>query len=95
MEEYRLPKRVFLWDYNKNINKWCMEVQNIFDICNMLHIYESKTEALLELVNERLSKHFEEIWQEKCMSMPKLRTYVLHKNRYETETYVKMFMSRK
>ena len=29
------------------------------------------------------------------MSMPKLRTYILHKNRYETETYVKMFMSRK
>ena len=40
MPQDRLTQKVFDWDYSLCRNNWSFEVKNIFENCNLLHIYD-------------------------------------------------------
>ena len=40
MPRDRLTRKVFDWDYSLCRNNWSFEVKNIFENCNLLHIYD-------------------------------------------------------
>ena len=95
LNDDRLTKRVFLWDYEINHNNWSSEIQNILEICNELHAFYSMSEVSLETIGSKLSTYYAQLWSEKCCSLPKLRTYILFKSEFKCEQYVTLFMSRK
>ena len=92
MSENRLTKKLFTYDYeNSNLgaDNWCKEIESVLDEVNMLNIYVDKSICPIEVLENKLYCYSENIWIEKCKNMPKLRTYILFKDKFQTEPYLK------
>ena len=94
LQSTRLTRRVFDWDYVCNYTGWCIDIQNILESVNMLHLYYEKLVCPIEEVTRKLMSVYESHWLELCTQKPKLRTYLKFKNNYSSEPYVKQFMPR-
>ncbi len=93
MDDSRLTKKVFLYDYNLCKENLCYEMKLIFGkveqldfliirVCNI----EQAEMKNINVVNDE--------WKTNLHINPKLRTYVLFKEKSCTENYVKYCMSR-
>lgn len=89
MSDDRLAKIVFNWDYNRNNNNWSYEIGHLFHLINMQETFEQLNLCDMEIVQQRFETEICSCdWIEGVRSKPKLRTYLLFKENYETEKYV-------
>lgn len=51
------------------------------------------TRCDINMCKQTLSRKYNYEWSMKCAEMPKLRTYIIFKTDYETENYVKSYLS--
>ena len=95
MEDYRITKRMFNYDYVQcQNNSWNFEVKSIFDKIDMTYSYKTKETVDMCLVKQKLFSYYAESWPDKVRNTLKLRTYRQFKTSYETETYVKLNLLR-
>ena len=87
MDESRLTRNVFDWDY-ENQKGWCLQVKELFISIGLLDVYLEKRNCDLRLVESRLFETRQNQWKEMLITNPKLRTYRLFKNVINTENYV-------
>ena len=99
MDDSRLTKRVFLWDYNQP-HGWCSDMKKIFSSIGLNNLYETisingfSTRSLLSYAENKLKTDQFDKWNSDIINQPKLRTYVQIKNEYKCENYVSMNLSR-
>ena len=43
MDNTRLERRIFMWDYNKGGDNWSNKISIIFNSINCMHVYRNKT----------------------------------------------------
>jgi hypothetical protein len=98
MGDTRLTKKVLIWDYyTRRANTWCSNIRNIFQETDQMHIYDTMSvcnEANIVIATDILSSNAVDAWKQTVLTQPKLRTYKLYKQSYETESYVQMNLSR-
>ena len=95
LENDRLLKKCFNYDYLKCKNNWCSEIKSIFTKLDMLSNYENKKSCNLNQCKLILSNTYSSQWYAKVNNVPKLRTYVTFKEKFELEEYIKVGLSRK
>ena len=96
MNNNRLTKHIFFWDIFMNetydLNTWSSEVYDIFKMCNLSTIFETKQIFYLKDVTSQIKmclyqKQIEYLKTE-CQSKPKLRTFLLFKDFNITPSYI-------
>ena len=65
-------------------------MKEIFHKVDMDSCYEYVNLCNIELLKTKIMEYCENDWTGKITSLPKLRTYITIKHKYETELYVKM-----
>ena len=94
LNDNRLLKFIFLWDYQLNKQNWSSEIRHICDSLDLTGYFDSKLHIPINFVKTKLCEINQNRWQVECHSKPKLRTYINFKQHYMTETYVKSYLSR-
>ena len=95
LEDHRLLKKIFYYDYQKCKKNWCSEIKSIFTKLDMLSTYENKVSCNLKQCELVLLNMYSNQWFAKASNVPKLRTYVTIKEKFELEEYIKVGLSRK
>ena len=99
MDDNRLTKRVFLWDYNQPYD-WCSDMKQIFSNIGLINLHETisvdgfSTRSLLRFAETKFKTDQVNQWNIDILNQPKLRTYVQIKDEYKCEHYVSMNLSR-
>ena len=88
LDNNRLVKRIFLWDFNIKEKNWCSELEEVLDDVNLLHNFQHLLPCDVEYVDRQLTYMNQCKWLDRCESMPKLRTYIKFKSEYCAENYV-------
>ncbi len=88
MDTTRLTRKVFETDYRIYKNNWCSEIKQLFEKVNSIDIYHNKHTCDIHEMQISLHKVFTDQWLNDIQLKPKLRTYILLKNKYSTEEYV-------
>ena len=94
MNENRLTKRIFMWDFTLSNNNWSMDMFNLLSNYGMQHYYYELTECNINELKSKEVEIGEERWFSEMNNKPKLRTYATFKTKYEKETYVTMNLER-
>ena len=89
----RLTKKIFETDYNNN-SKWCKTIKKLFADMNMHTVYTDKIECDISACKEKLLENYSKQWKREVTAKPKLRTYAKIKEKFETEKYVKLNLTR-
>ena len=95
MDDNRLTKKVFLWDYSLCNQNWSAELLQVLQKIDLECIFHSTSICNLEHATNELLKIMNEDWKDKLLAKPKLRTYIKFKENYSTEDYVKYNISRR
>ena len=94
MEDTRLTKHVFIYDYRSNVrNTWCYNALQIFTEIDMKHVYDSQQLCNIDEICDKLVAKYVSDWQNQIKAKPKLRFYRYFKNEPATELYVKSNLS--
>ena len=102
MDENRLTKRIFLWDYElsqQGWNNWLAEMKAIFEDCDLPLYYEN---IFLNFDNNLVMKDCESklcnkqniAWKEQVSKSAKFRTYNTIKSTYGCEKYLQVSLTR-
>lgn len=94
LDDSRLTKKVFNFDYEINHSNWCTDVKDIMDKLNLSVYFENRSVVDMGLVQNKIHYYFATSWPEKCRNVPKLRTYNLFKHSFKTEEYVTLNLKR-
>ena len=94
MEDNRLTKRVFKWDYQLCKN-WCFDLKQILFSVQLQPIYEEMDVCNIRVHEGKLKEQRIIHWRECLPLKPKLRTYMTFKDSINTEDYVKYCSYRK
>ena len=94
MDNFRLTKKVFLWDRNSRIKTWCSDVMGVLDGISMSDSFEQNVEIDVQLVKDRWFNVCKDDWSNQVNFCHKLRTYIIFKNDFCTEYYVKNISNR-
>lgn len=94
MDDSRLTKHVFNFDYESGQNNWCREVKDIFDTLNLAEYFENKRCIDMHLASDRIYNLYANSWPEKCTNVPKLRSYIKFKTCFKTERCLTMNLTR-
>ena len=94
MDNSRLCKKVFLWDYNICTNNWSAEIKYIMSKIGTTRCFEQLEVCDTKNVNKLLHDMHANDWSQKILSVPKLRTYRTYKTTYNIEKYVLINLSR-
>ena len=89
MENNRLTKVIFIWDYGRGRSKWNSEIQKLFNYVELNNIYLQQQKCDVNLLKEKLTEKFIIEWKDKISKKPKLRTYITFKDEFAVEEYVK------
>jgi hypothetical protein len=95
MDNTRITKRIFNYDYNLNCKNWSSDLLEIFKSINHEHIFKCQKVFNIKLVKHDLQQNFIGQWQASIQTKPKLRTYVLLGGSYDTKEYISKALSRK
>lgn len=93
MEENRLTKKIFNYDYDQHKCNWSSEMKVLFgkigvdcfnlkSVCDISHAVDALNNVMLDA------------WKKEIVKKPKLRTFIQFKQDMETEDYVKKISSR-
>ena len=88
MDEARLCKKIFNWEFDKGINNWCTCVKDIFIECNLKQWYDKKALCDLNFIQLKLWENNQIIWKENLQNKPKLHLFRQIKSYYAIEKYV-------
>ena len=90
MDDNRLTKRIFLWDYLKRSCKgnWNSDIYKLFTKIGRTDHFTNLSQVNVYAAKTILEQEEENEWQNLTLSSPKLRTFKLFKNEYKTEPYV-------
>jgi len=93
MNDNRLTKHIFQWDYLINKNNWCNDVCNILTEIGCNDVFNLKLPVNTSLaLSKLLDKHCTN-WSDKVKTFSKLRTYIEIKQDFRVEPYVLKPMS--
>ena len=95
LDNDRLCKKVFDWDYDICKHNWTHDVKKIFFCLDMENIFESKIPIDITYTSTELDRLDCEEWKVEINCVPKLRTYVLFKSEYHIESHIKQIISKK
>ena len=71
------------------------KIGNILESVNLLNIFQTKIRPMCDIsvFESKIRENLHNIWYDEIHKMPKLRTYVLFKHEYKTESeYLKMYL---
>ena len=88
MDEARLCKKTFNWEFDKGVNNWCTCVKDIFIECNLKQWYDRKALCDLNFIRLKLWENYQIIWKENLQNKPKLHLFRQIKSYYAVEKYV-------
>lgn len=94
MNDSRLTKRVFKWDFDINKDNWSNDVRKILTSVEMKDVFDNMEVCNTHNIREKLVTIEKQSWKNNIVNMPKLRTYNLFKESYVTEKYVSMNLDR-
>ena len=94
MPDDRLTKKVFNYDYEKSCKNWSSGIKELFINLQMENVFTEKLACDLELVKAKTKDIMTTSWQREVQIKPKLRSYKLFKNNFETEPYVQFIRDR-
>ena len=101
LDNSRLTRRIFEWDYLKGRHNWCFEVKNILKTIDFGDKY---TRALtdgqsalipIEDAKNKLMLKYKQKWRNDIESQNKLENYKIIKHDYGAEEYVTLMMGKK
>ena len=95
MEDTRLTKKMFIYDYNRCKDNWSMEVKQLCQDNDMIEIFDDMGEINVIDFERNLSVNFNSKWKNSLPTKPKLRTYLKFKDVFVTEEYVRSCGSRR
>ena len=95
MDNTRLERRIFMWDYNKGGDNWSNKISIILNSINCMHVYRNKIWCDIKEIENRLIDNYVTKWKSTIEKTPKLRTYIMFKDIFEPETYIIKCMSRR
>ena len=97
MEEGRVTKHIFDYDYNIcNIsNNWCSDLKKLCCELNVLDSFENKYVINIKQLDKQLLELNQKEWTEAIQTKPKLRTYIIFKNEFTVENYIKYHMHKR
>ena len=100
MDEHRLTRLTFIWDYVRCRHNWCYEVKNIFKSINLGGKYTSaptdRHNALIPIAvaKDKLMLKCKRKWINDVSSQTKLENYKTVKNDFGAEEYVKLVLGK-
>ena len=96
MDEVRICKKVFLWDYYICHNNWSSEVKDIIAKIGLTRNFESLSPCNLAYikVSLQIQNLYARGWPAKTLTVPKVRSYVTYKTTYCSEKYVSLNLKR-
>ncbi len=77
MDEYRLTRTMFEYDYKRCKKNWCKDMKQLFNIIGKMSIFEEKTSCNireLQICNHNIWK---DKWKTNLPNKPKLITYII------------------
>lgn len=93
MDENRLTKKVFEKDYEQD-GQWSQSIREIFEEMNMCNLFESCSPCIIKDCESQLRRNYEIEWERNIKNKSKLRSYVLWKEGFGPEPYVRLNLSR-
>ena len=94
MNNTRLCKKVFLWDYEISTNNWSSGVRTIMSLVGMAENFQQMLICDINSTRNRLLDSYSTEWYTNLLKFPKLRTYRTFKTSFSTESYVKLNLKR-
>ena len=95
MNDNRINKHIFLWDYERPNIGWCSDVKHILQELNLSDIFYNCTRCNIKEASELLINNYCNKWKLDYMHVPKLRTYCKFKDSFCAESYLTMNINRK
>ena len=87
MDHDRIPRAMLTYN-EEHGGEWSTSVNNLLGCIGKGEAWEDKTAVNTESAKIELMRMFEEVWQDGIKEKPKLRTYILFKNKFEVEPYL-------
>ena len=96
MHQDCITRKIFEHNFKNivNNNSWSSHMFNIFEELNLIDSFCNLETVDLSYIDECLSDTLENEWSANLINKPKLRTFVLFKEHFETEDYVKINCSK-
>jgi hypothetical protein len=94
MDNGRLTKIIFNWDLTQMGNTWSEEIHFILDSLDLERVFLEKSAVDILDAEVILRSNLQSRWSVEIKNKPKLRTYILFKDIYESEKYVTYYLSR-
>ena len=88
MDDSRLTKQIFNWDYQSRHGTWTTEVKQIFTTLSVPDYFVTRTPIDRELANGLINNVLYLDWLHNLHVKPKLTTYVLFKHDFVVESYI-------
>ncbi len=89
MDSSRLTHKIFLYDYNMCHKNWCSDLKMLFSKIDDVDTFNNKHVCDIDKLTRQNLNLYSVDWQQSLASKPKLRTYMLFKDTFETEDYVR------
>ena len=93
LNESRLLKNVFCKDYREK-GHWSSSVEKIFVELDMHYVFQNCNPCNINECKSRLESNYENEWKQIVCRKPKLRSYIIWKDTFGLEPYVKFNSSR-
>ena len=93
LDNNRVTKQIFEWDYSLKRNNWCSKVRNILESIGMENAFLNKECVNLNMAWSKLYEMCCNEWVNNVQNYPKLRTYVQYKSDVGLEPYVSKLLS--
>ena len=93
MEESRLTKQIFNWDY-VNQRGWCQDIKHLLIQLDLECVFSEKLNIDIDRVKIKLNDLMQKQWSNEMHNKPKLRTFGQIKDIFEPEPYVLSNISR-
>ena len=71
MDDDRITKVIFNWEYDLGLNNWCNSVKQILTECGLQQNYETKNLCDLKFLEIKLSAMNETHWRDNLHNKPK------------------------
>jgi hypothetical protein len=94
MNNTRLCKTVFLWDYEISTNNWSFGVRTIMSLVDMAEHFQQMLKCDINSARNRPLDSYSTEWYTNLLKFPKLRTYRTFKTSFSTESYVELNLKR-
>ena len=62
MDNARLERSIFMWDYNKGGDNWSKKIAIILNSIHCMHVYKNKTWCDIKEIKKRLIDNYVTKW---------------------------------